>query len=157
MVETKSAAGVDFDWQQSSLFRCCDLLDWEHFLAVATVCEKTAGSVLWKEEEISELLVCVLTGSLEAVKRTPDWGKPIIMAQFLPGASVGELIFVDAVENHSTTLQVVENSKLLMLERSNAEILQRKYPETAVKLLRGAALLQLQRMRQVNQRMVALF
>jgi CRP-like cAMP-binding protein len=156
MVESVTAGGSDFAWQKSPLFRFCEAADWEIFLSYVSVAEKPAGSVLWTEGEQSCQLICVVSGSLEAVKNTPDWSKPIIMAQYHPGASVGELVFGDDCE-HSTSLQVVEKASLLILDKSQAESLQQNAPVTVTRLLHGAACLQLKRLRLVNRRLATLF
>ncbi len=156
MVESDLAKGVDFDWRNAPLFRFCERSDWELFLKVTETCVKSAGSQIWSEGEIGGQLICVLTGSLEAVKKTPDWGKPIIMAEFLPGATVGELVFDDADE-HSTTLRVVEDAQLLTCGPAGAVIMLSDFPTTAARLWRGAACLQQFRLRQANARLATLF
>ena len=158
MVESGPRQGVDFDWRNSPLFRFCESSDWELFLRVAEPCVKPAGSELWSEGESGSLLICVLTGFLEAVKKTPGWGKPIIMAEFLPGATVGELFFDDTgAGGHSTTLRVVEDVRLLVCGQEGAAVLQRDFPATAARLWRGAAYLQQHRLRQANIRLTTLF
>ncbi len=156
MAEAETVGRVDFDWQMSSLFRFCEVSDWVVFSESVLLSEKPSGSVIWSEGERSSQLICVVSGSLEAVKKTPDWGKPIIMARYLAGASVGELVFDDA-EEHSTTLQVVEKASLLMLDQDRAESLQRDAPVTAARIIRGAAYLQLERLRRADQRLATLF
>lgn len=156
MAESRSLDKVDFDWQKSPLFCFCEASDWDIFLKSTQLLELAAGSVIWNEGEISGQLVCVMSGSLEALTKTPGWGKPIIVAQFLPGASVGELVFAGKSE-HSTTLQVVEAAFLLSMDESQAESLQQRSPATVAKILRGAAFLQLERLRQANRRLATLF
>ena len=161
MAESKSAIELDFDWRKSTLFRFCDAADWDIFLNAVSITDEPTGNVLWHENESSTRLVCVVKGVLESVKKTPEWGKPVIMARFLPGASVGELIFAAVVgekpSEHSTTLQVAEDASLLTLGEVAAGVLQQKAPATVAKLVRGAACLQLQRLRQLNGRLVTLF
>ena len=161
MVEKKSAIEVDFDWRQSTLFRFCDEADWDIFRHAVALTEQPAGSVIWSEGECSIRLVCVVSGVLESVTKTPEWGKPVIMARFLPGATVGELILVAAAgdehSEHSTTLQVAENASLLVLDEIKVALLHEKAPDTVAKLVRGAASLQLKRLRQLNRRLVTLF
>ncbi len=156
MAEAETVGRVDFDWQKSPLFRFCEVSDWVVFSESVLLSEKPSGSVIWSEGERSAQLICVVSGSLEAVKKTPDWGKPIIMARYLAGASVGELVFDDA-EEHSTSLQVVEKASLLMLDQDRAESLQRDSPVTAARIIRGAAYLQLERLRRADQRLATLF
>ncbi|HIE07397.1 MAG TPA: cyclic nucleotide-binding domain-containing protein [Desulfarculaceae bacterium] len=156
MAEAETVGRVDFDWQKSSLFRFCEASDWVVFSKSVLFSEKPSGSVIWSEGERSAQLICVVSGSLEAVKKTPDWGKPIIMARYLAGASVGELVFDDA-EEHSTSLQVVEKASLLLLDQDRAESLQRDSPVTAARIIRGAAYLQLERLRRADQRLATLF
>ena len=156
MAEAETVGRVDFDWQKSPLFRFCEASDWVVFSESVLLFEKPSGSVIWSEGERSAQLICVVSGSLEAVKKTPDWGKPIIMARYLAGASVGELVF-DDTEEHSTTLQVVEKASLLMLDQDRAESLQRDAPVTAARIIRGAAYLQLERLRRADQRLATLF
>ena len=159
MVETKSV--IEFDWRKSTLFQFCNEEDWDIFLHAVSLTEKPVGSVVWSEGERSIRLVCVVSGILESVKKTPEWGKPIIMARFLSGATVGELIFAAVVgeehSEHSTSLQVAENASLLILDEVEASLLQEKAPDTVAKLLRGAASLQLKRLRQLNRRLATLF
>lgn len=161
MAKTQSVIEVDFDWRKSIFFQFCEAADWENFLSVVTLAEKPDGSVLWYESECSNQLFCVISGALESIKKTPEWGKPIIMARFLPGTSVGESIFTDITDRehtrHSTTLQVVDKASLLILDEAAAAMLQEKAPATVAKLVRGAASLQLQRLRQLNRRLATLF
>jgi CRP-like cAMP-binding protein len=156
MADVDQVNRVYFDWRKAPLFRFCDSSDWSVFLQSASICEQPAGSVIWNEGEKSARLICVVSGSLEAVKKTPDWGKPIIMARYFPGASIGELVFDDAGE-HATTLQVVENVSLLILDQEQAQFLQRESPETVAKIIRGAASLQLERLRRADLRLATLF
>ncbi len=161
MAESKSAIKVDFDWRKSTLFKLCDNADWDIFRQAVSLSEQPVGSVLWSEGERSARLVCVVSGVLESVKKTPEWGKPVIMARFLPGATVGELIFAAVTgENHSehsTTLQVAENASLLILDEVEAGLLQKKAPDTVARLVHGAGFLQLKRLRQLNRRLATLF
>lgn len=161
MVETKSVIEVDFDWQKSTLFRFCDAADWDIFRHAVSFTERHEESVLWSEGERSIQMICVVSGVLESVKKTPEWGKPIIMSRFLPGASVGELIFAavagEKYSEHSTTLQVAEEASLLILDEAGAGFLQNKSPSTVTKLVQGAACLQLKRLRQLNCRLATLF
>ncbi len=156
MVESGLFPGVDFDWRWSPLFRFCETSAWEFFLRVGEFCEMSSGSKLWSEGEGGGRLICVLGGSLEAVKKTPDWGKPVIMAEFLPGATVGELIFDDPGQ-HSTTLRVVADARLLICGSDAAATLLNNFPATAARLWRGAACLQQLRLRQANSRLATLF
>ena len=160
MVEPGLSQEIIFDWPNSPLFRFCESSDWGLFLRAAETCEKPAGSRIWSEGESGTLLICVLSGSLEAVKKTPDWGKPIIMSHFYPGATVGEIIVADdssSSDVHSTTLQVVEDARLLICRPSEATLLFSDFPTTAARLWRGAAYLQQLRLRHANSRLATLF
>ena len=161
MVEKNSAIKVEFDWQKSTLFQFCDNSDWDIFHHAVAFTEQPEGSVIWREGECSTRLVCVVSGVLESLKKTPEWGKPIIMSRFLPGASVGELIFSAAAgdehSEHSTTLQAAEDVSLLIMDEAAAGMLQQKAPATVAKLVHGAACLQLKRLRQLNRRLATLF
>ncbi|MBN2809686.1 MAG: Crp/Fnr family transcriptional regulator [Deltaproteobacteria bacterium] len=156
MAESDLPGGPDFAWRKSPLFNFCDEVDWQCFLRVSNPCAKLAGTELWIEGGNEALLVCLISGSLEAVKKTPGWGKPIILAEFLPGATVGELVF-DSAGNHSTTLRVVEDARLLLCGAQGAAKLLNDYPATAARLWRGAAFLQQLRLRQANARLATLF
>jgi len=156
MAEPVTPGSCDFAWQKSPLFRFCDVSDWDIFLNYITVRDLSEGSVIWREGERSCQLICIVSGSLETIKHTPDWGKPIIMAQYSSGASVGELVFSDDGV-HSTTLHVLDNASLLVLDEDQAESLQRDEPAVVSRLLRGAAGLQLERLRSLNRRLATLF
>jgi len=145
-----------FAWQVSPLFRFCTLPDWENFAGFASRQNVSAGETLWEEGQKSSLLICVINGRLEAVKKTPGWDKPIIMAEFADGATIGELVFADE-SCHSTTLRAVTDAGLLTLDGVGAAALEVAFPETAARLWRGMAFLQLLRLRQANVRLAALF
>jgi CRP-like cAMP-binding protein len=76
--------------------------------------------------------------------------------EFLPGATVGELVF-DEVKEHSTTLRVVEDAQLLLIRPESAATMLSDFPTTIAKLWRGAAFLQQFRLRQANARLATLF
>lgn len=156
MADSALQQKLEFDWRNSPLFRFFEECDWELFVRIAEVCEKTAGSEIWSEGGSDAFLICILQGSLESIKKTPVWGKPIIMAEFLSGATVGEPLFADPYK-HSTTLRVTEDAKLMIYEPDRVERLLEDFPSTAAKLWRGAACLQQLRLRQANARLATLF
>ncbi len=156
MVESVLHRGVDFDWRNSPLFRFFEESDWELFLRATEFCKKPAGCELWVEGCRDALLICILSGSLESIKKTPGWGKPIIMAEFLSGATVGEPVF-DEPGVHSTSLRVIDESQLLICRPEGAARLFKDYPATASKLWHGSASLQQLRLRQANARLATLF
>ena len=156
MLDSSLHQGVDFDWRNSPLFNFCEESDWECFLRVVDFHEMAAGCELWSEGGSESLLICLVSGSLESVKKTPGWGKPIIMAEFSPGATVGELVF-DDLDYHSTTLRVIEDAQLLICGSQGAATLLSDSPVTAARLWRGAACLQQLRLRQANSRLATLF
>ncbi|MBN2707385.1 MAG: cyclic nucleotide-binding domain-containing protein [Deltaproteobacteria bacterium] len=145
-----------FAWQVSPLFRFCGLPDWENFAGFAILQNVAAGEILWEEDQVSSLLICVINGRLEAIKKTPGWDKPVIMAEFAGGATIGELVFDDEA-CHSTTLRAVTDVRMLTLNGAGVAALLAAFPETAARLWRGAALLQLLRLRRANVRLAALF
>ncbi len=145
-----------FAWHKAPLFSFCEARDWENLFGLVEKQDFPANTVLWREGESGNCLYCVTSGHLEAVKKTPEWGKPIIIAEFHSGATVGAFAADDDAP-HSTTLQTVESSVLLCLSSAGVAILQEKFPLTAARLWRGAAHLELCRLRQANQRLVTLF
>ena len=145
-----------FTWRKAPLFSFCEADDWGNFAGLTERVTCPAATVLWREGESGICLYCVIRGHLEAVKKTPEWGKPIIMAEFHAGATVGAFSTGEETP-HSTTLQVVEATEMLCLTSAQASLLLEKFPRTAARLWRGAAHLELCRLRQANQRLVTLF
>ncbi|NPA25831.1 MAG: cyclic nucleotide-binding domain-containing protein [Deltaproteobacteria bacterium] len=156
MAESGGTSKSSFAWQRSLLFHFCDEEDWNNFLALSQRQQVDAGTSLWREGETGTFLYCLVQGHLEAVKMTPEWGKPIIIAEFFSGATVGTLPGENS-SPHSTTLQVVEESDLICLSADAASDLMARFPATAARLWQGAAQLELCRLRQANQRLVTLF
>lgn len=154
--EQVEKSDIAFFWTQSPLFFLFDEDDWRAFVARTSQCEISAGESLWREGEIGDRLFCVCSGRLEAARKTPEWGKPIIMAEFVAGATVGWVPNGDPTP-HSTTLQVVETALLLEFDQAGLEDLNLSQPEVVMKLWRGAARLEGNRLRRANQRLVTLF
>ncbi len=152
----ESGKGALFPWSETPPFRLFEAAEWRYLAALTRCIEVAAGEILWREGESGGQLYCICRGRLEAVRRTPEWGKPIIVAGFAPGSVAGSLPAAGD-EAHSTTLVVVVDAELLLLERSGLEELERNRPELAAKFWRGWAQLELSRLRQANRRLVTLF
>lgn len=146
-----------FAWRDCPLFTACEPRDWEQVRARAFYGAGPAGTRLWRQDETDSAdLFLLLSGLCEVSRSTPVWEKPIILAEYGPGAALGSPPEL-AGSHHSTSLRLVADSAWLRLDRENHENLARAFPETAARLGRGFLLQERLRLRAVNQRLTALF
>ncbi|MBW1644896.1 MAG: cyclic nucleotide-binding domain-containing protein [Deltaproteobacteria bacterium] len=138
------------------VFRFMSAADWEIFKEYLEPLRFAAGDILYHEGEQGDYLVYILSGRLEALKKTAFLGKPVILADFLAGSVVGEMAFVDG-SPRSVTVKVLEDSELLRFSRASYEELLRRTPVIGAKLLNGIAHLLSLRLRKANERLATLF
>ena len=154
--EVRTAINLDISCPRIPVFRFMDMQDWEVFKNYLEPLHYCAGSILYNEGEPGDYLVYILSGRLEALKKTAFLGKPVILADFFPGSVVGEMAFVDG-SPRSVTTKVLEDAELLRFSRSSYEKLLDTTPLIGAKFLNGIAHLLSLRLRKANERLATLF
>ncbi len=151
-----SSIDLNISCPRIPVFRFMDAGEWNIFKNYLEPRYYPAGSILYHEGDRGDYLVYILSGRLEALKKTAFLGKPVILADFLAGSVVGEMAFVDG-SPRSVTIKVLENAELLHFSRSAYERLLQETPLIGAKLLNGIAHLLSLRLRKANERLATLF
>lgn len=94
-----------------------------------------AGFVLFRQGERGDEFYAILKGSLRVSAETED-GQSLTLAVLGPGESFGEMALLDDV-HRSATVEVVEECRLLVIDRKSFNSLLHARPEVALMLLRN--------------------
>ena len=75
---------VDFDaaCPKIAVFRYLDDGDWEVFKLYLDQARYAAGDILYNEGDTGDFLAFIVSGHLEALKKTKFLAKPVILARF---------------------------------------------------------------------------
>ncbi len=138
------------------VFRYMDAGDWEIFKLYLEQARYAAGKILYNEGDEGDFLAFIVSGHLEALKKTEFLGKPVILAKFYAGSVVGEMAFLDG-SHRSVTIKVIEDAELLIFTRQAHERLLDDAPRVTAKLFNGIAHLLSLRLRRANDRLATLF
>jgi len=128
----------------------------ETLLPYLEVLEITSGEALWKEGDENTFTAFILSGRLEEKKVTEFADKQIVVGVYTEGSMIGESSLFDNLGRPFTAV-CLENARLLILSRRQFEILQQEDRQTALLVLKGAALTLSLRLRKSFDRLVAIF
>ncbi|RMF43246.1 MAG: cyclic nucleotide-binding domain-containing protein [Deltaproteobacteria bacterium] len=115
-----------------------------------------AGQTLWSEGENCPGIVFVVTGELEARKKTEFGSRQVVIGLIGAGSLAGEnALFGDPEADSSIAAR--QDTSLLLLPRDRFETLADEHPETAVRLMRSMMAMLSLRMRHLSGRLTSLF
>ena len=137
-------------------FRYFDADDWKIYKSYLEQFNYAAEDILYHEGDVGDSLAYIVSGHLEALKKTEFLAKPIILAKFFAGSLVGEMAFIDG-SRRSVTIKVIEDAELLVFTRQSQVKLLNEAPRVMAKLSNGISHLLSLRLRQANTRLATLF
>lgn len=116
----------------------------------------SSGTTLFNEGDPGDFLAIIRSGRVEVKKQTEFEGSWIVLAQLGKGSILGESSMLD---NHprSASVQVLEDSAMILLYRDALESFCQDYPLLGIKLLRGIARILSLRLRQLDYRLTQIF
>lgn len=138
------------------VFRYMDAEDWDIYKNYLEQVHYSAGDILYREGDQGDFLAYIVSGHLEALKKTEFLAKPVILAKFFAGSVVGEMAFIDG-SHRSVSIKVIEDADLLIFTRQSHEKLLGEAPRVMAKLFNGIAHLLSLRLRRANERLATLF
>jgi CRP/FNR family transcriptional regulator, cyclic AMP receptor protein len=115
-----------------------------------------AKTVVFKEGEPGDFIGIVLSGKLAVKKKTEFKGNQVIIALLGRGALLGELSIFDK-HARSATVETVDNTTILMLRNNSLSALIQQYPYTGIKILKSFIRILSLRLREVTERLTAIF
>ncbi len=128
----KSEQDMESLWSKIDLFRVLSPEESKFLMERALKQTYLLGEVVVRQNDFGGSFYLVLSGSLEVVRRTKE-SKRIVMGKLVAGQFFGELSLLTG-ERRSATVQVVEDSELLRLEKNDFQEILRKRPDLMEKL-----------------------
>lgn len=117
--------------------------------------EYSAKSVVMQEHEIGDFMGFILEGRLAVKKESGFPGKHVMIAILEDGTMVGESSVVEEAPR-SSTVEAVEDSRLLILTRVNMDKLIEEQPYLAIKMLKRILHIVSLRSRKCGDRLIQL-
>jgi CRP/FNR family cyclic AMP-dependent transcriptional regulator len=114
------------------------------------------GDPVFKEGEEGDYIAFVKSGRVEIKKETEFKGKQIVLAKMGRGSCLGELALFDQ-QPRSATVEALEDTELLTLDRKSMDKFIEDYPALGIKVLKGLSRVLSLRMRQAADRLVVIF
>ncbi|TGN17322.1 GNAT family N-acetyltransferase [Leptospira idonii] len=121
-------------------------------LSMLDLIEYEPGAVVFKQNQESQGLFCVLEGSVEVNVEKED-GKKSVISILNQGEIFGELGFV-AKTQRNATISVRDKAKLLILTPNEFQKLELQSPSLAIKLLTNLFVTLAQRFTEMSRRML---
>jgi CRP/FNR family transcriptional regulator, cyclic AMP receptor protein len=128
-----------------ALFERLSPAEIEKLAALTTRKRFRAGTAIFFQDDPSDSLYVVLSGSAK-VFRTSEDGRDRILMILRRGDAVGELAMIEGLPR-SATVQTLEDSEMLALARKDFESFAREHPDFLWKLLQSMAA----RIRRINE------
>ena len=110
------------------------------------------GEVVFAEGDQSDFICFVVEGRLDVIQKTSG-GRAVSVSVLDSGESFGEMALMEK-SPRSATLQALDPSSLVILDRPKFEVLIQDKPEVAVKLLMGLCRMLSKKLRQTNLRLI---
>lgn len=114
------------------------------------------GEPVFKEGDGGDYVAFVKNGSVEIKKETEFQGKQIVLAKMGRGSCLGELALFDQ-RPRSATVEALEDTELLTLDRKSMDKFIEDYPTLGIKVLKGLSRILSLRLRQAADRLVFIF
>jgi len=95
------------------------------------------GTELFREGDIGDYLFFVVDGMVEICLK-PDGKQHKVIADFGPGATVGEMSLLDEFER-SATVRASTQCEILILTKSKFDWILEEHPKIGIKVLKGLA------------------
>ncbi len=115
-----------------------------------------AGAALFREGDRGDFLAIVVSGKLQASKKTEFPGRGVVIAHLSRGTCAGELAVVDE-RPRSLTVRALEDSEILILSRTAFNALIRANPHLGLNLMRRITQLLSIRVRALGDRLTRIF
>jgi len=115
-----------------------------------------AGTPVFKEGDEEDYIAFVKSGRVEIKKETEFQGKQIVLAKMGRGSCLGELALFDQ-QPRSATVEALEDTELLTLDRKAMDKFIEDYPALGIKILKGLSRTLSLRLRQAADRLVVIF
>lgn len=92
-------------------------------------------SFFFKEGEPSTFIAFIVSGMFEILKQTDIQANPIMLGRLATGSFTGESVLTEKTQTRAVSVVAVEDSEVLILNKSDLDHIKREYPEIGVKLL----------------------
>ncbi len=115
-----------------------------------------AGAILFREGDRGDFLAIVVSGRLQATKRTEFRGRGVVISHLSRGTLAGELAMLDE-RPRPATMKAVEDSEILILRRKAFDALLQADPQLGLKLMRRITQVLSTRVRALGNRLVHVF
>ena len=137
-----------------SLFKGLSDTDLKKVAAVLTEKFYPKGTVIWEEDSVEQGLQIIQYGKVRVTKKTKD-GKRQILAILRPGSFFGELSLLDG-RHHSAALEAVDDTKALVLSRTDMARFLQEDPRIAFSGVSAIAIDICNLLRQMNERFMGM-
>ncbi|GBD95968.1 MAG TPA: cyclic nucleotide-binding domain-containing protein [Nitrospirae bacterium] len=112
------------------------------------------GKVIWEEDSPEQGLHIIDYGKVRVIKRTREETKQIL-AVLKENNFYGELSLLDG-RTHSAAIEALEDTKVLILKRSDMEKILQENPRTAYKIVREMTIVINEILREMNDKFMKL-
>lgn len=114
------------------------------------------GETIWREGDVCEYMIFILSGHVEIKKETEFKGSQITLGIYGAGSIAGELCMLDQ-KPRAVTATAIDNVTLVFLSRDNFDKLLQEHTALGMKLLKGMLLSTSTRLRKSFDRLVTIF
>jgi CRP-like cAMP-binding protein len=112
----------------------------------------TAGETIFREGEMGDSLVIIISGKVDLIKMKKD-GSEVILATYSKGAFFGEMTLIN-VEPRSATIRATEDTEVVFLKNTALGDIFQTDRELFIVLLINMTRILSKRLRQSNDRLI---
>jgi CRP-like cAMP-binding protein len=113
-------------------------------------------TILWKEGDPCDYVAFIVSGRVQAKKKTKLKGNQVILGIHGKGAYIGALGILDK-SPRALTAQAVDDVSVVLISQKNFDKLSKKYPELGLALMKGMFMAVSKRLKSSFNRLISVF
>ena len=133
-----------------SLLEGLDNAELEKLLTMVSLVRLLKDEHVFREKGNCRGIYMVKSGRIEISKTTTDgWKQPLVILN--PGNFIGEIATLEKTD-HATDARAVENAELILFPKEAFEELEKKEPQSMLKIIKNIAIVSALNVRRMNEK-----
>lgn len=133
-----------------ALLEGLDTTELEKLLPMVSMVRLLRDEHVFREKGVCKGIYMIRNGRIEISKTTTDgWKQPLVILS--PGNFIGEIATLEKTD-HATDARAIENAELILLPKEALEELEKKEPQSMLKIIKNIALVSALNVRRMNEK-----
>jgi len=133
-----------------ALLEGLDNAELERLISIVSEIRLLKDEHVFREKEACRGIHMIRSGRIEISKTTTDgWKQPLVILS--PGNFIGEIATLEKTD-HATDARAVENAELILFPKEAFEELEKREPQSMLKIIKNIAIVSALNVRRMNEK-----